>query len=147
MKLTDQQLLEEAYSTINEGKDNTPVQILKGPVMTHVTIEDYYVSLNGTDYLYRTTHTPGSSKRPGSNIKKEELFIGFGDNDPKPTPGSNVVDSPSHEKTLKLIRKAVANPANRPTEKVFQKDLRDKYSKPSDHGRQKPYGSTGTTGW
>ena len=145
MKLTDQQLLEEAYSAINEGKDNTPVQILKGPVMTHVTIEDYYVSLNGTDYLYRTTHTPGSSKRPGSNIKKEELFIGFGDNDPKPTPGSNVVDSPSHEKTLKLIRKAVADPRNRPMDKTIRKPS-DSVHRPTD-GREIRYGAPGTTGW
>jgi hypothetical protein len=102
MKSKDQQLLEEAYSNINEGKGMTPVEILKGPVKTHVTIEDYYVSLNGTDYIYRNTR--GLESGP-----KEELFIGFGDSEPKPTPGSNVVNSPSHEKSLKLIRKAVAN--------------------------------------
>ena len=144
MKSKDQQLLEEAYVSINEKKDNTPVQILKGPVKTHVTIEDYYVSLNGTEYLYRTTFTPG--ERIGKGTTKEELFIGFGDNAPKPTPGSNVVDSPSEKKNLKLIRTAVANPANRPMDTTIRKP-RDTYAKPSDLGKKPPYGSSGTTGW
>ena len=97
MKTKDQQLLEEAYIGINEANIQSSMRLLKGPIEKTVVIKDYYIDFNGTEYLYRVSEEKGKKA-------KEELFIGFGGNKPTPTPGSNVAQSPSHAKILRMAR-------------------------------------------
>ncbi len=102
MKPTDTQLLEEAYARINEEADQYPPKVLKGPIRKTTVTNDYYVNFGGDNYLYRTT------ENESGKVAKEELFLGIGGGEPKPTPGSNIASYESGKKRLKLIRRVIS---------------------------------------